>query len=218
MKTSSITNAGAMLTVVLALGLAACGDGTGPEATMSQEQARKVAQTVSQQTYTTSFDGTSSASMTPTSDDVALSADLAAATTISLSFSRDCPGGGSVNWSGEAFQNDTQDSVSVDAALQYDGCTTTVDQSTVTVTTTDEFTFAGTLLRPSDTEMDWSSQLSGSFDWTMDGDSGNCSLDLQTDVAATGIGISGEGSIDAATTGQVCGHEVERTFSLQASS
>jgi len=218
MQTSSIRNACATLTFVLALGLAACGDGTGPESTMSQERARKVAQAVSQQTYTTSFGGTSSATAIPNSDDGALSAEITAATTISLSFSRDCPGGGSVSWSGEAFQNDAQDSVSVDAALQYDGCTTTVDQSTVTVTTTDEFNFAGTLLRPSNTEMDWSSQLSGSFDWTMDGDSGSCSLDLQTDVTATGIGVTGEGSIDAATTGRVCGHDVERTFSLQASS
>lgn len=185
---------------------------------MSQDQARKVAQAVSQQTYTTSLGGTSSAIMTPSSDDGTLSPDIVAATTINLSFSRDCPGGGSVSWSGEAFQNDAQDSVSVDAALQYDGCTTTVDQSTVTVTTTDEFTFTGTLLRPSETEMDWSSQLSGSFDWTMDGDSGSCTLDLESDVTATGIGVSGEGSIDATTTGQVCGHDVERTFSLQASS
>jgi len=218
MDMKSISHAGATLTALLALGLAACGDGTGPESNLSQEQAQKVAQAVSQQTYTTSFGSTGSASINPDSDESALYPDISAATTVNLSFSRDCPGGGSVSWSGEAFQNDARDSVSVDADLRYDGCTTTVDQSTVSVTSTEAFTFTGTLLRPSDTEMEWSSGLTGSFDWTMDGDSGSCSLDLRTDVTATGIGVTGEGSIDATTSGQVCGHEVERSFSLQASS
>lgn len=218
METRSIPHAVATLTTLFALGLTACGDGTGPEGNLSQEQAQKVAQAVSQQTYTTSFGSTGSASINRRSDDGTLSADISAATTVEMSFSRNCPGGGSVSWSGDAVQNDAQTETTIDATLEYAECTTLVEQSTVTITSADAFKYSATLLRPSDTEMEWSSGLTGSFDWTMDGDSGSCSLDLQTDVTATGIGVTGEGSIDATTSGRVCGHQVERSFSLEASS
>lgn len=210
--------AGATLTAAFIFGLAACGDSTGPESNLSQEQAQKVAQAVSQQTYT-SIGETGGATMLPSAEDGTLSANISAATTVEMSFSRNCPGGGSVSWSGEAVQNDEQTETTIDASLEYTECTTTVEQSTVTITSADAFTYSATLLRPSDTEIQWSSDLTGSVEWTVDDESGNsCSIGLQTDITATGVGVPGEGSIDATTTGQVCGHDVERTFNLEASS
>ena len=50
---------------------------------------------------------------------------------------------------------------------------------------------------------------------TIVGDSSRCRLVLETKISATGVGIVGQGSIDATTAGRVCGHEVERSFSVE---
>lgn len=210
----------AAVAVLIALGLGGCGQGTGPDASLTSEQAAKVAQAVSAETYHLDFGSTGSAALRSDPVDHRLSPSISAATTASFSFREECPGGGSVRWAGDAHLNDAGDSLSVDGTLQFDQCTSTVDGSTVTVTTSRDsgFDFTGTLLVSSDTEVEWSSRLGGSFDWSLDGESGSCSLDLETDIVATGVGIAGEGSIEAETTGRVCGHEVERSFSLGGSS
>lgn len=209
----------ALAAAVVLVGLAACNSGTGldaDDANLSQQQAQKVAQAISEQAYTDDFTATSAnADQSP--------GGIAAATTVDISRNRPCQGGGSVFWSVSAYRNDAGDSLSVDGTLDYDSCTSTVGDSTVTVTSADgsAFAFNGTLLRTSPSEIDYSSTLTGSFQWEFggrNGKSGTCALDLETDVTATGVGTSGEGSIEATTLGQVCGHQVERTFSLEHSS
>ena len=214
-RTNAVT-----LAALLLFGTVGCSDGsngTGPSATLSADQAEKVAQAVSQQAFEQDFSTVGSASLSSGDTEGGVSAGVQAATTGSFTFSRNCNGGGSVTWTiEEFFASQSRDSVSVDGALEYARCTATVDGSTVEVTTTPEFVMTATILRPSQSEVEWNSGLNGSLDWTLEGDTGSCTLDLETRGSATGVDADSSGSIDASTTGEVCGHQVDRSFSIEA--
>lgn len=208
---------GIVAAALVALAATGCSDATGPDADLTQEQAREVAQAASQQAYTDDFTGSGSASLA-TRSNASFAGDISSATTVELTTERECPKGGTATFDVSAFRNDAADSVSVDGSLQYDGCTTVVDSSTVTLTTEEgsALEFSATLLRPSESELDYSGSLSGDVNYELDGESGTCSLDLETDITVTGIGTPGSGSVDASTTGTVCNHKIDRAFSLQS--
>ena len=104
-----------------------------------------------------------------------------------------CREGGTVSWSVDvgAYRSAERDSLSLGGTLGYSACTSIVD---------------------------WTSQLSGGVEWSVDGESGTCAVDLQTDITVTGVGDTGRGSIDATTSGRVCNRTIERSFTLQSSS
>ena len=121
----------------------------------------------------------------------------------------------------DAYRSEARDSVAIDGALEYDACTSTVDSSTVTLTTVDDSAFAYTglwLRSAADSTIQWSSGLTGSVEWSVDGEAGTCGLDLATEITVTGVGDASGGSVDATTGGRVCGRAIERSFSLQAGS
>lgn len=223
MRTPTATSARAIVSVLLAAGLTACGDGTGPEADLTQEQAEKVAQAVSQSAFQQNLGSTGSASLGPGPSSPSLSQQISPDTTVEFSATgeRTCRGGGAVGWSVEvdAHQSDTRDSVAVSGTLSYDACTSTVDSSAVTLTTVADsaLDYSGTLVQSSaDSTMEWSSQLSGGVEWSLDGESGTCGIDLASDITITGLGDPGRGTVDATTSGRVCSRTIERTFSLDA--
>lgn len=201
---------------LVALALTGCSETTGPDADLTREQAQKVAQAASQQAYADDFTSSGSASLAADSEGT-LAGDVSTATTLELTTDRDCPRGGTATFDVSVFQNDAADSVSVDGSLHYDGCATIADTSTVTLTTEESsaLEFSATLLRPTESELDYSGSLSGDVDYEIDGEGGTCSIDLVTEIMITGIGTPGSGSVDASTTGTVCNHEIEKSFSLQ---
>lgn len=214
-----------LLTAALAVGslISGCSDGTGPGADLTREQAEKIAQAASQNAYLQDFGTAGSAAVQPTPPPLNLSAGVSADTTLQYEASGDgpCRGGGTAAWSVEvdAFRSEARDSVTIDGTLQYDACTSTVDSSTVTLTSVDDsaFAYSGLWVRSTaDSTIQWSSDLTGSVEWALDGESGTCSLDLDTDITVTGVGDPSAGSVDATTGGRVCDHTVERSFSLEA--
>lgn len=215
-----------LLTAALAVGLlSGCSDGTGPDADLTREQAEKIAQAASQNAYQQDFGTAGSAAVEPTSLSLNLSGGISADTTLGYEVSGDgpCRGGGTAAWSVEvdAFRSEARDSVTIDGTLEYDACTSIVDSSTVTLTSVDDsaFAYSGLWLRSTaDSTIQWSSDLTGSVEWALDGESGTCSLDLATDITVTGVGDPSAGSVDATTGGRVCDHTVERSFSLEAGS
>lgn len=215
-----------LLTAALAVGLlSGCSDGTGPDADLTQEQAEKIAQAASQNAYQQDFGTAGSAAVQPTPLSLNLSGGISADTTLQYEASGEgpCRGGGTAAWSVEvdAFRGEARDSVTIDGTLEYDACTSTVDSSTVTLTSVGDsaFAYSGLWLRSTaDSTIQWSSDLTGSVEWALDGESGTCSLDLATDITVTGVGDPSAGSVDATTGGRVCDHTVERSFSLEAGS
>lgn len=208
---------GIVAAALAATALAGCSDSTGPGADLTREQAQKVAQAASRQAYTGDFASSGSASLAAGTNGTA-ARDFSRATTVELTADRSCPEGGTVRYDVSASQNEAADSVSVTGNLQYESCTTTVDSSTVTLTTPDDtaLEFSGTLLRPSESEVNYSSQLSGDLEYTIEGESGTCTIDLETRVTITRIATSGSGSVDASTSGRVCNHGIERALSVQS--
>lgn len=201
-----------------AFAAAGCGgdDGTGPGANLSPEEAGAVARAVSQQIFAGSValsdDGT--ASLAPAVR--RLDPDRASShptTTTDFALSTECDRGGTAGWSGQATRGGHPPTVTLDATVTMSDCASATEEGTVTVTTTPNFEVAVEARRPSEGEFRWTGSLAGSFDWTLDGETGSCQLEVTSDLSGTDVG-DGTGSLGGSTSGSVCGHEVSRSFSV----
>lgn len=113
-----------------AVTLAACGDGTGPDADLTQEQAEEVAQALSQSAYRHNLGSSGAPSILgPATSSPSLSRRASANMTVGFSTTGEgaCRGGGSVSWSVdvEAVRGELRDSVAVNGTLAHDACTAT---------------------------------------------------------------------------------------------
>lgn len=203
----------AVVGVFVAFGLTACSDddGTGPDGDMTQEEAQEVARAVTQQLGTLGFTGFGSVSVQP---DLRFE-DGTADQTSEFSFEQDCPGGGTVAFNG-TFSGD-QTSTTLDADVEYNDCTQTPDERTVTLNTTPVFNLTSTFEVVSETEFQMNSDLAGDFDWDIEGKTGSCSLDLATDLNVTVTSDGTSATISVSTTGQICDQQVDQSFETTVS-
>lgn len=198
----------AVVGVFVAFGLTACGDddGTGPEGDMTQDEAREVARAVTQQLGFLGFAGIGGASVQP---DLRFE-DGTANQTVDFDFEQSCPGGGTVGFSGTVSGDQT--STTLDADIDYNDCTQTPDQRTVTLNTTPVFDMTSTFEVVSETEFQMNSDLAGGFDWDIEGKTGSCSLDLTSDLTVTVASDGSSATVSVSTTGQICGQQIDESF------
>lgn len=205
----------ATIAVVLSFGLAACG--LGPDSDMSEEQAEAVAQAVSQHVGVLGFSsGSGTASIDARASLSGGSTDRSArASIVEYEYSRTCTGGGDIQYSGTLDGDSVTNNLIYEGKLDYNNCTEPVLEKTTTITTRPVFDVTAEYAGVNDTTVDIESNISGQFDWEMDGDSGNCSMNLTTDM----IWIVSEttSSVSGTTTGQICDQEVDRSFESSVS-
>lgn len=189
--------------------LAACGDdATGPgDTALSPDEAREIAEEVTREIAVFGFAGGGSSGPPDVS---ARSASADVASTIDIE--SECAGGGTVAISGEFLDDPESGSSRLEAELVYDECTRTSSDRAITLTTRPAFDLTSDVQPLSDTEMEMASSLSGPFDWDVDGESGSCDLEIDSILAAE---VSSDGTavtVSATTVGQICGHEIDRSF------
>lgn len=196
--------------------LAACGDGgaTGPgAATLSADRAGQIAESVVRQVGVFGFAGAGSSAQPDL-----VARDVSAEATSTLDLESECPGGGTVAFSGEIVDDPEAGTSTLQGELAYDGCTRSPSDETVTLTTRPAFDVTSDLQLVSDTELQMDSTLGGPFDWEVEGDSGSCELDLDSNMV---LSVSPDGTtltVSATAVGRICGHEVDRSFEATVSS
>ncbi len=209
----------ALLTVVVgtfvAFGLTACSDdSTGPTSNMTQQEAQEVAQAVTQQLGFLGFAG-AGASVQP---DLQVGNETAEQTgDVDFDFQQSCPGGGNVAFSGTFSTSGDGTSTSLDADIEYNDCTQTPEQRTITLNTNPVFDLTSTFQLVSDNEFQMDSDLTGDFDWNIDGKSGSCGLNLSTDVTVTVSQDQSSATVTATTTGQICNQQIDESFTTTVS-
>lgn len=185
----------------VAVGLSGCGGaGTGPDTDITKQEAQVIVQAISERAFAETFDYTGRGGAGNI---------VAAATTNSFSLSGSCPGGGTTEWSGEVTVNEDGSRVAFDGTVSFIDCASTVGGTTVTLTTTPDCDYMIEFTRVSETEFTGTSDFNGSFDWELPDKTGNCNLDIETEITGT---AGGEGT--ANTSGSVCGREISHSFDV----
>lgn len=206
--------AASAVATLLVVAVAGCGDSTGPDADLSEEEAAAVAEAVSQHVFSGTFSGLgSSAELGPEAPSLDLSpvpGGGAEATTTSFEFSGTCPEGGTREFAGEATVSDDGTELHIEASVTITDCSSTVDNRAVLITTTPSFDYTADFREISDTEFEWTSSTNGSFDFEVDGKTGSCSLNTETTLTGTETSLSGQ------ITGSVCGRDVSESFEISS--
>lgn len=193
--------------------VAACSDSTGPRTddSMTADQAARVAEMVAGRVGTLGVAGTSASVRTelaPTGG--------TARQTAPFELEADCPGGGAVAFSGRASATGDATGIDLEGELDYDGCTRTTPEGTVTLTTRPVFDVEGQFELVSATEVRGDTGMGGPFDWRIDGQEGSCELALDVGLEATAPGEGGSTTVSGTVTGRVCGHRVDGSFEAAA--
>jgi hypothetical protein len=215
MRHRTPTPAGIAAALLAGAILAACGDGgaTGPgAATLSADRAGRIAESVVRQVGVFGFAGAGSSAQ---SDLVAR--DVSAETTSTVELESECPGGGTVAFSGEIVAGAEAGTSTLQGDLAYDGCTRSPAEETITLTTRPAFDLTSDLQLVSDTELQMDSGLGGPFDWEVEGDSGSCELDLDSSLALSASPDGTTLTVSATAVGRICGHDVDRSFEATVS-
>lgn len=210
------TPAGIAAVVLAGTVLAACGEegATGPgAATLSADEAGQIAESVVQQVGVFGFAGAGSSAQ---SDFVARY--VSAETTSTLDLESECPGGGTVAFSGEIVADSEAATSTLQGELAYDGCARSPSDETITLTTQPAFDVTSDLQLVSDTELQMDTDLGGPFDWEVEGDSGSCELDLDSSMVLSASPDGTTLTVSATAVGRICGHEVDRSFEATVSS
>ncbi len=199
-----------ILTVLGAVGLGACSDGTGVEVELTEAEAAALAEAVVQATMFTTGTGPAPAPAAVGGPQLA-----PYSYSESVSFTADCPLGGTVDVDGnvEVSGDDETDEGYIELSVTHDheGCIVETDDGV-------EFTFDGApslgfdLLIESDgeSEIGWSGELVGALDWSNEEHEGRCTIAL----AFAGSISDVEGAIEVSLEGSVCRRAVSHSWSL----
>jgi hypothetical protein len=187
--------------VALAALTLACGDSTGPNANLSEEQVGDMLDAMS---------AVASFSEVP---DVALSSALVASprtanATMSFSQTVDCPNGGSANVSGTTTDDEATGQVTAQVTHSFNGCAATSSEGRV-------WTFNGnpnivTNMSASFNETTGAFTMTttqvGGVRFTSDVGSGVCQINLTFTMSGNETSLSGS------LSGTACGHNIQQSF------
>jgi hypothetical protein len=200
-----------MLTLVAAVGVAACGDDDGPIATgdpLTDVEAQALSEVILETAFSSTAGGFGGV---PAAVDGPQAAPVPFSTSVDIS--APCDGGGTVSIAGDlsgTVDNETGEfDATYNVTQSHSNCVaTSADQQTFTLNGATALGFAFSAVTQGElTTFDWDGTLTGTIDWATGEKSGSCSLSLTYTADYTGQ------SITATSTGTVCGVTVNQEFS-----
>jgi hypothetical protein len=197
-----------ILAVLAAGALGACGDdGLGPETELTEAEAAVLAEAVMQAAILTTATNTGGPQAGP--------ARAPFSTTVDVSFTAECPLGGTVDVAGEVHASGDDETgeglLELSVEHKHHGCVVESEDGTV-------FTFEGSpqlevglaIEFDGEEELGWSGAIGGGVEWSNEELAGRCNVDLAFDGLVSGA----EETLSISVEGTVCRQAIDLSWSL----